>query len=51
MDEIWGVDTDSEERTVDVHIKRLRQRFEDNQDFQLVTMRGLGYKAVLTNEN
>lgn len=51
MDEVWGVDTDSEERTVDVHIKRLRQRLSDNNDFQIVTMRGLGYKAVLTNEN
>lgn len=46
MDEIWGMDSDSDERTVDVHINRLRERFRDNPDFQLVTVRGLGYKAV-----
>jgi len=46
MDEIWGMDSDSDERTVDVHINRLRERFRDNADFQLVTVRGLGYKAV-----
>ena len=46
MDEIWGMDSDSDERTVDVHIGRLRERFRDNQDFEIVTVRGLGYKAV-----
>lgn len=51
MDEVWGVDTDSEERTVDVHIKRLRQKLSDSKDFQIVTIRGLGYKVVLTNED
>ena len=45
MDEIWGLDAESDERTVDVHIKRLRDRFADWEDFQLVTVRGLGYKA------
>lgn len=47
MDEIWGLDTDSDERTIDVHIKRLRGRFAANEDFELATIRGLGYKAVL----
>lgn len=46
MDEIWGYETDTDERTVDVHIKRLREKFCDNKDFQIITVRGLGYKAV-----
>jgi len=46
MDEIWGIDTESETRTVDVHINRLRDRFKENSDFDIVTIRGLGYKAV-----
>lgn len=46
MNEFWDADSDSEERTVDVHINRLRERFRDNGDFQIVTVRGLGYKAV-----
>ena len=46
MDEIWDMDSESDERTVDVHINRLRDRFKGNQDFEIVTVRGLGYKAV-----
>ena len=46
MDDIWGVESETESRTVDVHINRLRDRFRDNPDFELVTVRGLGYKAV-----
>ena len=46
MDDIWGVDSETEDRTVDVHINRLRDRFRDNPDFEIVTVRGLGYKAV-----
>ncbi|MGN0687592.1 MAG: response regulator transcription factor [Oscillospiraceae bacterium] len=46
MDEFWEMDSDSEIRTVDVHINRLRERFRDNRDFEIVTVRGLGYKAV-----
>lgn len=45
MDEIWGMDAQSDERTVDVHIKRLREKCEIFPDFALVTVRGLGYKA------
>lgn len=44
MDEIWGLDSESDERTVDVHIKRLRDHFRENPDFTIVTVRGLGYK-------
>lgn len=51
MDEIWGMDTNSDERTVDVHINRLREKFKDNPDFNLVTIRGLGYKAVKHHED
>ena len=48
MDELWDMDSESDERTVDVHINRLRDRFKASTDFQLVTVRGLGYKAVYT---
>ena len=46
MNEFWDAASESEERTVDVHINRLRDRFRDNPDFQIITVRGLGYKAV-----
>ena len=46
MDEIWGYDSDSDTHTVDVHIGRLRDRFRDNEDFKIVTIRGVGYKVV-----
>lgn len=45
MDEIWGMDVQSDERTVDVHIKRVREKCEIFPDFEIVTVRGLGYKA------
>ena len=45
MDEIWGMDAQSDERTVDVHIKRLREKCEVFPDFAIVTVRGLGYKS------
>ena len=46
MDEIWGLESESELRTVDVHINRLRERLRWNQDVGIVTIRGLGYKGV-----
>ena len=46
MDEIWGVDSDTGWETVTVHIGRLRKRFEDWPEFEIVSVRGLGYKAV-----
>ncbi|MBQ7164512.1 MAG: response regulator transcription factor [Clostridia bacterium] len=46
MDEFWGLYSESLERTVDVHITRLRDKFKNNTDFEIVTVRGLGYKAV-----
>lgn len=45
MDEIWGMDAGTDERTVDVHIKRLRDRFRDVREFAIITVRGLGYKS------
>ena len=47
MDEIWGRDSTSIPQTVDVHINRLRRHFQCNPDFEIVTVRGLGYKAVV----
>lgn len=46
MDEIWGMDSQTDERTVNVHINRLRDRFSEYPEFEIVTVRGLGYKAV-----
>jgi len=46
MDEIWDMDSETDERTVDVHINRLRDRYRDNPDFEILTIRGIGYKAV-----
>ncbi len=48
MDEIWGMDAMSDERTVDVHIKRLREKCDVFPDFTIETVRGLGYKAEKT---
>ncbi|MEA4807556.1 response regulator transcription factor [Acetobacterium wieringae] len=45
MDEIWGYESESDHRTVDVHIKRLREKLEHNQDFEIITVKGLGYKS------
>lgn len=47
MDDIWGYDSESNDHTVDTHIKWLREKTE-NEDFRIVTVRGLGYKAVLS---
>ena len=47
MEEIWGLESQSDAQTIDVHINRLRKHFSDNPDFEIVTIRGLGYKAVI----
>ncbi len=46
MDEIWGYSSSSELHTVDVHIGRLREKFKENPDFKIVTIRGVGFKVV-----
>lgn len=50
MDEIWGMDSQSADTTVNVHINRLRKRFEGFDEFEIVAIRGIGYKAVKTCE-
>lgn len=46
MDDIWGYDSNSETHTVDVHVGRLREKFRTCPDFEIVTIRGIGYKVV-----
>ncbi|MCI7276405.1 MAG: response regulator transcription factor [Lachnospiraceae bacterium] len=50
MDEIWNYDSDSDEHTVEVHINRLREKFRDDADFSIKTIRGFGYMAMLNKE-
>lgn len=45
LDDIWGIDIDVDERTVDSHIKKLRKKFSDVKEFKIITIRGLGYKV------
>ncbi|MDE6665045.1 MAG: response regulator transcription factor [Ruminococcus sp.] len=47
MNEFWDVETESSSRTVDVYIRKLREKLADCDDFEIVTVHGLGYKAVL----
>ncbi|MFB0920030.1 MAG: response regulator transcription factor [Oscillospiraceae bacterium] len=47
MDEIWGYESETDPRTVDVHVKRLREKFLSSKDFEIETVRGLGYRAVV----
>lgn len=49
LDDIWGMEEDLDERLVDACIKRVRQKFKDNPDFDIVTIRGLGYKGTVKN--
>lgn len=46
MDEIWGMESETDDRTINTHINRLRERFSDCDDFAITTIRGLGYRAV-----
>lgn len=51
MDEIWGMDSETDDRTLNVHVNRLRKRFSGCDAFQIRAVRGVGYKAeVLTDE-
>ncbi|MDF2682886.1 MAG: hssR [Brevibacillus sp.] len=51
IEQIWGIDYEGDDRTVDVHIKRLRERFaEYESDFRIVTIRGLGYRLEVTSD-
>lgn len=48
MDEFWGMDTDTSLRAVDVYITKIRDKFSTCDGFEIKTVRGLGYKAVLS---
>ncbi len=50
LDDIWGFEGETDSHTLDVHISRLRDRFRNNTDFRIVTIRGLGYRAVKNDE-
>lgn len=45
LDEVWGLEADVTEDTIKTHINRLRNRFKDCEEFEIVTIKGLGYKA------
>lgn len=47
MDEFWGIETSSSLRAVDVYITKFRDKFSECNGFSIVTIRGIGYKAVL----
>ena len=47
MEEIWGMKNESDFRTVDVHIKRIREKMREVPEFEIVTVRNVGYKAIL----
>ena len=49
LDDIWGPEGYVDSHTLDVHISRLRERFKKNEDFEIVTIRGLGYREVKKN--
>ncbi len=48
MDEFWGLESETSLRAVDVYITKLLDKFSDCKDFKIVTVHGLGYKAVLS---
>lgn len=50
MDEIWGMESETVDTTVNVHVNRLRKRFEQWPEFEIVAVRGIGYKAVIGHE-
>ena len=43
---VLEIETEADPHTIEVHIGRIRERFKDNPDFEIVTMRGIGYKVV-----
>lgn len=50
MEEIWGLENESDYRTVDVHIKRIREKLAKINEFEIVTVRGIGYKSIIKEE-
>ena len=51
IEEVWGLDSESDYRTVDVHIKRLREKLQGVNEIEIETIRGIGYKLVIKGEN
>ena len=51
IEEIWGLENESDYRTVDVHIKRIREKLADVNEFEIISVRGIGYKAIIKGEN
>ncbi|MBE6940058.1 MAG: response regulator transcription factor [Ruminococcaceae bacterium] len=51
IDELWNMDSDVDEHTVEVYVSRLREKFRDNPDFELRTIRGFGYMGMLKEES
>ena len=47
MNEIWDYNTESNEKTIDVHVNRLRKKLKNSKDFEIVTIRNVGYKAII----
>lgn len=50
FEEIWGMESESDFRTVDVHIKRIREKTKDINEFKIVSVRGIGYKAIINEK-
>ena len=50
IDDVWDLDSEVDEHTVEVYISRLRDKFRDNPDFELRTIRGFGYMGLLREE-
>ena len=50
IEEIWGLDSESDYRTVDVHIKRIRDKMKDINEFEIISIRGIGYKSIIHEE-
>jgi DNA-binding response OmpR family regulator len=51
LDQIWGYEYVGDTRTVDVHIKRIREKLHDNEDFKISTIWGIGYKFETTQRS
>lgn len=51
IEEVWGLESESDYRTVDVHIKRIREKLQDLDEFEIISIRGIGYKAIINVRN
>lgn len=50
LEEIWGYDSESLEDTIKIHISKIRKKLENVTEFEIVTAKGLGYKAVIKED-